>query len=586
MRQARIAALAAALLTVQASPWAPAQAADLSPAHWPAAERAQLEAAEAANYPDTVSRPQSRGAMVSATMSPVAVHAGMEALRQGGTAADAAVATALTQVEINLNSFVSYAGIAELVYYEAKTGKVYAMDAGWAPYAGEKDPASIPLAETVLLGAIMPPAGAAPAQGRQTLVPGFMAGMAAAHSRFGRLPFASLFEPAIWYAEHGVPASRRLMSYYPREKAVLSRTPEGRAYLAQGDEAQIGPDRRIRTPEVAALLRHVARQGPGYMYRGPWAQRFVDQVRAAGGAATLEDLANYKVAWETPLSARFGDATVWAPGAGNNSACAVLQSLALLDALGGRKLAPYWRDADSFAAYTRAIKIAFAQAYMIQEDPENACPARLTAAYAQAEAPQLPALVKGLEGGIGTGHHSASVVAIDRWGNVAALVHTINGEMTALVVDGVPLGAPAAGLQSRIAATPPGGHVAGDMAPVIALRNGKPVAAVASIGTSLHGETVRMTAGLLSGIDPVMLGFAPPLLNAMETAHDTSEPLPQGAYRAEVRAGIAALGVPLREVPRNLIPLLRGDVAFATLDPGGDRRTAEVPVVPTFADGR
>lgn len=586
MRPSLGAALIAGLLAAQVPAWpSTASAADLSPAHWSAAERSQLEQAEAKSYPDLVRRLQGRREVVSATMSPIAVHVGMEALRQGGTAADAAVAVALTQVETNLGSIVSYSGIAELVYYEAKTGKVYAMDAGWAPYGAETNPKTIPPMEAVFLND-RPSGPASASQGRQTLVPGFMAGMAAAHARFGRLPFATLFEPAIWYAQNGLPASRRLIAYYRMEQPMLSRTPEGRAYLAQGDATQMTPDKRIVSPQVADLLSKVARQGPDYMYRGPWAKHFVAQVRGAGGAATLDDLARYRVIWEDPLSTQFGDATVTGPGAGNNSACAILQSLALLDAMGGPKLAPYWSAPESFAAYTRAIKITLAQAYLPQLGPQNACPARLAKGYAQSEAQHLSTLARNLEGGIGTGHHSASVVVVDRWGNVAALVHSINGELTSLVVDGVPLGASGGILQSRLAATPRGGHVAGDMAPVIALRGGKPIAAVASIGSSLQGETVRMTAGLLSGQDEVLLGFAPPLLNAMATPGDTSEPLPEGVYPAALRARIAALGVPLREIPRNRISTTRGDVAYATLGPGGERRTAEVPVVPTFADGR
>jgi hypothetical protein len=120
---------------------------------------------------------------------------------------------------MNLGSVISYAGIVEAVYFEARTGKVYALDGGWATYAGETDPKSIPDIDIGYLrtgGA--PGAGAGEAIGRQTLTPGFMAGIEALHTRFGRLPFADLFQPAIWYAEkrhhpaagaRGVPAVLR-----------------------------------------------------------------------------------------------------------------------------------------------------------------------------------------------------------------------------------------------------------------------------------------------------------------------------------------------------------------------------------------
>src|SRR3954467_507361 len=89
----RLAALTAALALAT-----PLQAADLSPGHWPEAERLALEPREAMGFPAGARGGEGRGGFVSATASPVAVHAGMEALRQGGTAADAAVATALTQI--------------------------------------------------------------------------------------------------------------------------------------------------------------------------------------------------------------------------------------------------------------------------------------------------------------------------------------------------------------------------------------------------------------------------------------------------------------------------------------------------------
>src|SRR4051812_11497669 len=128
----RLAALTAALALA-----APVHAADLSPGHWPEAERLALERREAMVFPTEARAVEGRGGFVSATASPVAVHAGMEALRQGGTAADAAVATALTQIVMMGQANVSYAGIAQLVYYEARTKRVYALDAGWNGWRGE-----------------------------------------------------------------------------------------------------------------------------------------------------------------------------------------------------------------------------------------------------------------------------------------------------------------------------------------------------------------------------------------------------------------------------------------------------------------
>ena len=71
-------------------------------------------------------------------------------------------------------------------------------------------------------------------KGRETLVPGFMAGIEAMHARFGRLPFADLFEPAIWYAERGVIVNPPLSGCFALRREFLARTPEGRRVPPSG----------------------------------------------------------------------------------------------------------------------------------------------------------------------------------------------------------------------------------------------------------------------------------------------------------------------------------------------------------------
>ena len=189
-------------------------AADLSPAKWPAADKAQAESREQTVFPPNAQAIEGH-ALVTATLSPIALRAGIEALKQGGTAADAAATIALTQITTALGSYVSYAGILQLVYYDSHTQKLYSLDAGWNSYLDETKPATIPMND------------AAPgAEGRKTLVPGFMAGIEAMHKRFGRLPFKSLFQPAIWYAENGITvlaAAGELLSHAAASRAHARR---------------------------------------------------------------------------------------------------------------------------------------------------------------------------------------------------------------------------------------------------------------------------------------------------------------------------------------------------------------------------
>ena len=116
------------LIALLATP-ADAQRMGLSPAEWPSALRTRAEAREAAIYPQQRREVAGRAGIVSATMSPLAAQAGAAALREGGTAADAAVATALTQVTMMAGANVSFAGAVQLLYFDARTGRVYALDA-------------------------------------------------------------------------------------------------------------------------------------------------------------------------------------------------------------------------------------------------------------------------------------------------------------------------------------------------------------------------------------------------------------------------------------------------------------------------
>ncbi len=169
---------------------------DLSPANWAEgeleryAELGQVDGQDQSEFWVNHLATGSSGMVVGVTQ-PLAIHAGLETLQQGGSAADAAMVTTLSQVALHAGSVVSYAGIMSMLYYDAATGRVYAMNALYDTPSEEKDPLSIPAA------------GSGIPSGRTALVPGFMAGVAAVYDRFGVLPFDALFEPPIYFAEQG-----------------------------------------------------------------------------------------------------------------------------------------------------------------------------------------------------------------------------------------------------------------------------------------------------------------------------------------------------------------------------------------------
>ena len=523
MRRA-IVVLAVSVLLAAAGPL---QAADLSPAQWPEAERQALQAGER-TYWTSKARDVRGAVLITGSASPVAIHAGMEALRQGGSAADAATVVALTQVARTMGQTVSYAGKMAVAYYDARTRKVSFLDAGWSPYADELEIASIPD-----LGAEPPADGL----GRQTLVPGFMRGAEVLHARFGRLPWSDLFAPAIWSAETGMEASPAILGLRQSNSARFARTSEGRRWLTQADGQPVKSGDLIRQPELAMTLRAVAKGGADEMYRGAWARDFVAAVRARGGRATGGDLSRYRPIWRAPLAASFGDATILGMSTGT-LACASLTSLSLLDAMRVGSMGPYWKDPAAFRAYARAIQYA-----------------------------TLRQVVR------------ASPTAFER------------------------------------KAAHAGDLLVNDITPLIALRHGRPVAAVGATGTSLMTESIRLMGEILSGHEsltditaapPLLYNFQPPksvdafatwpvltpagdyapgFLKAM-AAIGVSPPM--GAYAPGVLDRQAALGLSIQETPRHMAwTSLRGTAAVAVIDPANGRAQAvEVRGVDTFAEAK
>lgn len=540
-----------------------ALAAGLSPADWPAEERAELERLESRTSPEAYRVVEGGEWLVAGTMSPTSVRAGVEVLRQGGNAADAAAAVALTQVARSLGSFVSYAGIAQVLYFDSKQGTVHSLDAGWATYLGETEPLTIPTQPL------------APEQGRRTLVPGFMAGMESLQQRFGVLAFGDLFEPAIWYAEHGVTISPSLSAYFKFREKELSRTESGRQFLRQGGRRFPAVGDRFVQTDLARTLKAVARQGAQYMYTGEWGQKYVDTIRREGGRGTIEDMRRYQPIWQEPLTTSFAGCSVWGPGRSGEGGYQLLASLNLIEEMKIDRLAPYWQSPDSFVSLSRVMNItdlpvdwmlARARTKGVALEARD----RATKAFAAALAPLVNDFFRPPQKPE-PAHHSAGIVVIDRAGNVAAIVHsinTVNWGSTGLVVDGVPISDPAA---PDLAAIQPGNRKPDIMCPLIATRDGKPVLAVAGTGAVVR-ETTRIALGVLGyKADAKMLMTAPPLIT-QNGARKFEFLLPEGGYSAEFVGQLRSRGLTFEIAPRNVGT--RDPRVFCIIGPETGRRSS------------
>ena len=227
---------------------------------------------------------------MSATVSPMAVYAGVRR-SQGGNAADAAATTALTQITTQLGSVVSYAGIFTMVYYDAKTHKVYSLDAGYNSYLSETDPRTIPVA--TLARSTGRSADRRRGQGPRDPRPRIH-GRRGGHAR-------ALWPPAIQRsvrAGHLVRRARRAYLAYPpgffHDPRQVPRPHAGRtAFMRQAGgehprQEPLRPARARRDPEGGR------RAGSRLMYTGQWGQDFVRIVQREGGKVTAEDLARYR----------------------------------------------------------------------------------------------------------------------------------------------------------------------------------------------------------------------------------------------------------------------------------------------------
>lgn len=228
-----------------------------------------------------------RQAFVAAA-HPLAVEAGLNILRRGGSAVDAAVAVqAMLSLVEPQSSGVG--GGAFMVRYDAKTKAVTVYDGRETAPAGATP--------DMLMGPDGKPRGfrTAVLSGRATGVPGVVRMMALAQGQHGRLAWRDLFTDAQQTAANGFTVTARLGRFI-NSSGPQANTPDSLAYFRNADGSKIQTGDTLRNPAYAAFLRRLAAQGPDAMYRGETARRIVARVREGDLASSMTeaDLAAYK----------------------------------------------------------------------------------------------------------------------------------------------------------------------------------------------------------------------------------------------------------------------------------------------------
>jgi gamma-glutamyltranspeptidase / glutathione hydrolase len=226
-----------------------------------------------------------------ATSQPLAAQAGIDALQRGGNAVDAALCSAitLTVVEPNNNGVGS-----DAFAIVGDPDGVWGLNAsGRAPMGWTR--------ERFGARTTMPDLG-----WDSVTVPGAVSAWVALSERFGRLPFATLFEPAIHYARDGFHVGPKTAYYWSlAQRRYRDFGPFGMHFLPDGHAPQCGE--LFRRPELATTLERIAASRGEDFYRGELAERIAADAAAHGGALTLADLDAHQADWVTPVRQPYRD---------------------------------------------------------------------------------------------------------------------------------------------------------------------------------------------------------------------------------------------------------------------------------------
>lgn len=421
---------------------------------------------------------------------PYAALTGQKVIEAGGSAADAYVAIAAAK-HVLMPGTTSLGGVFGGVYYDAPSGECVAINAGL----------SVPLAETLGTSEVYDHL-AMKGTGRAVLVPGVIRGLEDLHRRFGKLEWAALWQPAIFFARVGFPMYELYWGNLDRRKDVLLSREGGRtAYLPTG--LMPPRDGLYQQLELAETLDEIASQGADYCYIGEWAQQLVDAVKEAGGRLSMEDLARHETRWDEPISATYlGHEVVTAPPP-HYGGIATLLGLQTLEMLGSHLAPPPWESATTLLEHIQVFR-GTANLPEAQQDLRAASPEQRQAlldAISPVAAKALAERIrteKVLKDPTNPGTHSHNIVVADADGSIFTSTYTIHSDSwgdSGIVVGGISLNSTA--FQLAYQQIEPGGRIYEPLSAYIAFKDGKPRLASTVIGSGLMGCQLQATENVL-----------------------------------------------------------------------------------------
>jgi gamma-glutamyltranspeptidase / glutathione hydrolase len=351
---------------------------------------------------------------IVATSHFLASQAGAQVLQKGGSAIDAAVAAnaVLSVTEPMMNGI---GGDLFLLYWDAKTGKLYGLNAsGWAPRGLTVES----LKKKGLTS--MPQAGI-----ESVTVPGAVDGWSLAHKKFGRTAWKDLFAPAIFYAESGYAVPEIIHDYWAAgERTLKSNSEAQRVFLRNGKAPQVGE--MFSNPDLGRALRLIAENGPDAFYRGEIARAILKTSNDLGGTMQADDLAEFSSEWVEPISIDYRGWKIYElPPNG--------QGMAALEMLNNMATSQASKDGPSSASELHkkieAMKLAYTDLYRYDGDPRFA-KVPVTGLLSDEYAKERAALINPAKANCtpASGKPAKSdttyLAVVDRDGNIASMIQS------------------------------------------------------------------------------------------------------------------------------------------------------------------
>ncbi len=412
---------------------------------------------------------------------PLATQAGVDVLKDGGNAADGALAASVCQTTVEPH-MTGITGVLSMLYFDAKTGACSYVNGS----------AARPMAD-------LPGWNAADlAGGRGVAVPGFWAGFEAAHKRHGKASRKQVMGAAIDYARQGFEMHPFLWGEIFTQAHMIGLTEQGREVYFP-NKAIPRPGDLLVQSRYADTLEALLSEGNDYFYHGTYAEELVSTVQAAGGVLTMEDMERYEARWQEPSWGTYRDYRVCGSPPPDHGGSHMIEILNMVELLDLQKLGPPTDSPEALFHMARIAQQVYSDGSKQHDPATHYLPMDilLSKEYAETRFKLMQMDQKTDETATAIPPGSNHVTAVDADGNVATILHSC---MSYPWSNGLFAGGSsivAAGAHYFRVMPAPGDRISAYVCPNIIFDGNRPVLASGSPSVSLLQNILQNTVNIL-----------------------------------------------------------------------------------------